>query len=242
MASRGPEFVVSDFDDAIDEKGYDFEWSRATLCPCETNTDTKQPDPTCSVCRGDGIIFFNPDDPLSNTKFVQIKGITTNMTKDPQVYFRSGQFIMGLSMVTVKPINHISWGDRLVSVDSVVPHYQIVDGTGDTLIKHGTKGDEFLKFPVNSVNLLRTTDTIFTEIEDFTVTEDGDILWNITPPNEPISVHYLYHPIWIVQSHIHTYRDTFVKFKNPSPKFTTMPIQAMIKLKFIGESDEESDE
>ena len=53
------DFKPTQFDLAIETKGYLLLWERSTQCPCTpVTTQTEQPDPNCSLCKGSGWIYF----------------------------------------------------------------------------------------------------------------------------------------------------------------------------------------
>ena len=143
----------------------------------------------------------------------------------------------------MKAEHPIAYRDRLVAIDSEMTHYQKIEADGSNRIQVGFR-ETNIRFSPLSVNLIRTLSTIYQKDVDYVVIENSSgnnyIEWKIqTPPTAGtlLAVHYQYHPVWIVQQHIHTYRDTEVKDKQPSATHTKMPIQAMIKLAFL--TDEE---
>ncbi len=238
---------------AVETKGYRVAWSRGALCPCApVNDQTKQTDPNCTTCRGSGFFYFAPAlatvDELKVGKLTTIqkrivddnaaviRAIMTGIGTDWQQYDPIGSRMQGTMNATVRHENQLGYHDRITNLDSIIVYqetFDIIDPTADLKPR----------YPVVTVNLLRSETTNFTSPTDFTVNDKGDIVW--VTGQEPkkgdrVVLHYLCHPTWLVVEWPHSVRLTPVKFKNPKPASPLgdpqpLPIQAILKYEFLPE-------
>lgn len=254
-AGQRVDFKPSKFDLAITTKGYRMWWSRASVCPCRHTEDTDQPDPNCTLCKGDGRFHFLPEVGLE-TNATDIYGnpieinetgdallisvLATGATKDPQIFERFGDWVFGMFRVTVQPENRIGYGDRLIAADSTMVWSQTVlaDGSATITLRRG-RSEYGLRFRAIAVTLLRSLTTVYRVDQDYRLTPDGEIQWLITPPvlDTRLSVHYQFAPTFEVLDHVHAFRDTLVAQKTLSEskaaQYRRLPIQAMAKLDFL---------
>lgn len=248
------DFKPDEFTLAIETKGYRVAWSRTGLCPCApVNDQTQQPDPNCSLCKGSGDFFFAPVNStidelkvgnltgvqkrLVNDNAAVIRAIMTGIGTDWTKYDPIGVRIEGTMNCTVRHENQLGHHDRITNLDSIIVHQEIFDA-----LDPNTTLTLEPKYPIVRVNLLRSTSTVFTAPDDFTISAAGDIVWNdvgsAPPVNERLTLHYLCHPTWLVIEWPHSVRLTPVQFKNPKPLTplgdpTPLPIQAIIKYAFL---------
>jgi len=251
------DFNTDDFAIVIETKGYRVAWSRACLCPCKpVNDQTQQPDPNCTLCKGVGWIYFAPSqatyDPLKvgeldevQSRIVQDNGavvaaIMTGIGQQNEPYGELGSRISGTMMATVRSQNKIGYYDRLIQLDSVVPFSQILDLSSDLEEPLETR------YPIVQVNLIRTATKTFSAPADFdlgTGADAGKIIWNTASANlpdveNPVAIHYLCHPTWLVIEHPHSIRMTPVTQKvkkppTPAGEYVDLPIQAQVQLEFL---------
>ena len=253
------DFRPERFDAAIVLHGYRLWWSRTAVCPCRTNEQTDQPDPTCALCRGTGRFRFLPDQDLvqggtdaagnptvlsTGGDAVQIHGLVASLSKQPQVYDRLGELLFGTAMLTTQAENRIAFRDRLEAVDAIMPWSQVLKTDGAADIRAGTGGrDEHgLRFRPVAVNLLRSVTTVYRPGEHYELRADGSIGWLQTAPQAGLvlTVHYEFHPIWEVVEHVHVARDQYVAFgrgpdvrADKARQHARMPLQAMMRLVFL---------
>lgn len=55
----------SNYDSALGRHGQWVRWLKGSICPC-ANVYSKQPDPQCSLCKGRGYLYRNPDNLIVN--------------------------------------------------------------------------------------------------------------------------------------------------------------------------------
>ena len=247
---RRVDFVPSAFDQLIGTKGTKHWWSRATICPCEGNTQTDQVDPICSLCNGKGWLSFLPDPELDTEldaygypielneakTAVSIRVLIQRIRKDPQDFETFGRWILGTGEATVQSANRIGWRDRLTSRDATLSYTQLIKCDGGTeIIVTGIRSTVGLHTPVAFVNMLRSEATIYKQDRDFVVTDDGTILWTeATPPDADtqLSLHAEFFPVWVVMDHPFGSRDTYVIDK-AGDKHKRLPPNATVKLDFL---------
>lgn len=265
----GIDFDAQDFLRLIEEKGVRLAWSRAADCPCAsmvTQADqsdyqgvvTKSviPSPNCSVCSGEGILYFRPssetqpDSDIGQLDEVQaaiasdnasvIRGSMAEMRRSDDAYQASGRFVSGHAMVTVRPENKLGYYDRLINLDSEITYREIVRAPAE--------GQPVpLKFKARGIHLLATlssqdgSSTVVQYPETSFEIADGLVTF-VTgqgpTPGERVTAHYLTHPSWIVMSHPHAVRSTVVSAKTPDPitpvgNPADMPLQAELMLEFL---------
>ncbi len=256
------DFDPADFDIVIETKGYRVAWSRATLCPCApVNDQTGQADPNCSLCRGSGWLYFSPTMATTDVlKVGKLDAIQTRIVNDNAAaiyaimssigtqynpYDPIGSRITGETTVTVRPANKIGYYDRITNLDSLIVYSQRLTAIDSTLPLK-------TRYPIARINLLRSFTTVFNGVAnptsttgDFSLSTNGDILWNNANPSanipkadEQLVIHYLCHPTWLVMEHPHSIRLTPTKFKQKKPTApagtpTELPIHAKIQLEFM---------
>lgn len=250
------DFRPTEFDLAITTKGYKMYWSRAGLCPCVNNEQTEQPDPTCTLCKGDAYYYFLPDEAIAAGAAVDSQGnivelntagdavviyaLMTSMTQDVQVFEKFGEWVMGMSKVTVQPGNKLGYRDRLIAVDSQMTWAQIIEYDGSATIPVvGERSKKGLRYPFVCVNHLRSLAKTYRIGSDFTLTTAGEIQWAVgaaPASGTRLSLHGSIHPVWIVMDHVNAYRDTQLQAGSSgisSQEFQALPVHAVAKLDFL---------
>ena len=239
---------------AVETKGYRIAWSRGALCPCApVNDQTQQPDPNCTICRGSGFFYFAPalatvdelkvgtltsiQKRIVNDEAAVIRSIMTGIGTQWQQYDPIGSRMEGTMNATVRHENQLGYHDRITNLDSIIVYQEILDALDPnaTLILKP-------RYPIVTVNLLRSETTVFTSPTDFTIDANGDIAW-VSVGQAPakgtrLVLHYLCHPTWLVVEWPHSVRLTPVKQKKPKPLTPLgdpipLPIQAIIKYEFL---------
>lgn len=252
-----PDFNREKFADLIETKGYRLAWSRAAVCPCmSVDGQTRAPDPNCPLCKETpGFIFFRPTDydvedveeageltPVqkhvvnrASAPSVIVRGIITSVARNEEVYSQVGDWVFGSFNVTVRPENKIGYYDRLVCLDSVMTYSQIVYPQGST-------GPVPLRFPAIKVNFCRDIDISYVQDTDFTLNDQGEMVF--APGRRPaaktrLTVHYDYHPHFLIIEHVNGFRDSMLRVKDvnkrqtPVGNFQTLPIRAVARLEHL---------
>jgi hypothetical protein len=257
-AGKRVDFKKDQFAFAIETKGYRIAWSRGQLCPCKSAAEqSTQPDPNCEICGGDGFLYFRPKDyalPMDAGKLdpiqahllglyraVIIRGIVTSVAKNVETYDTLGHWAWGSALCTVRHENRLNYYDRLVFIDSVTAHSEVVD-------VETPEAPFGAHYPLIDVNLLiDATGQRYIQGEDFQLTEEGKVEFfpaKVGPAGR-YGIHYHYHPVFLVMEHAHLVRESVLKFKTDPASLTTplgdhqpFPIQAMIKLDYLAATDQ----
>lgn len=235
---------------SIEGKGYRLAWTRTAQCPCKSVSEqTDQADPNCELCKGSGWLFFRPSGAVGNPKIIGpltalqqkivdnqaavIHGIMTALGNAKKPWEQVGPRLEGMASCTVRAENKLGYYDRITCLDAFIVYSQLLPATapGDPLVT---------RYPVVTVNLLRTKELVLTEGGDFDVVA-GDIVWRpgrAPAQDTPLVCHYLCHPTWRVIEHPHATRVTLTKFKEKAPTTpqgtpVDLPIQAMLKYEFL---------
>lgn len=249
------DFKPGEFDRLIGTKGYRMWWSRRGICPCANNDQTEQPDPLCKLCRGDGYYSFMPDaavkagareDGFGNEvtvspdgKAVLIYVVMTAMTQNVEIFEKFGEWVFGTARGTTQPQNKLGYRDRLVSADSEMVWMQVIDYAGGDIGVVGKRSKAGLRFPLVTIDELRSVAKAFKLGTDFSLTEQGEIHW--LPGKAPnagtrLSMHGTIRPPWVVIEHVNSYRDTLItgggtRLEGQRP--VKLPVHAMLKLEFL---------
>lgn len=244
------------FSNQIEWHGLRLGWVRMALCPCKAfNRQTDQIEPGCNLCNGLGWIPFKTPGyfldlaktgPLnevqahlvSKNQAMVIRGLTMGMTEQPNMFSMLGDWAMGSVMITVRPENKLGYYDRLIALDDLFVHRELLtQGTEDTLK---------LFYPAESLLTLLTTDEndVVTYWGDNDVElVNGNIRWLPGKQPEPetrISVSYLCHPVFTVIEFTHLIRSVPFRSKRPPAKRETpigdlmrLPIQVVARLEHL---------
>lgn len=223
------DFLATDFTDLITQKGYNVKIEFSVRCPC-IDPSTGRGVPNCSNCDGRGNYYYQS----TNTK-----GLITRMNKEVQMGDSIGALEPGYAYLTLPHTSFISVFDRVTNLDSTVIYSEVV-------LHNGTE-DSLTYVPVGSVLYAAIQASPTSPIvplnqgTDYTLDVDGNITYSeaLSPTltsGQGITFRYYCNPIWIVKDTNNYVRDTFVLFGNPTDTFTNMPIRALMKLEFMGES------
>ena len=256
LRTGGPELNDDSLVGALEANSARLAWSRASICPCAGfNTQTKQPDPTCSRCQGGGVFYFGPRNyvvpaeageltPLQLAILARdgaavIHGVISKASQTQNFYDVLGNWVRGSMIVTVRQENKLGYYDRLVNLDSEVVYSQIVTVTAPAT------ADIALRYLAVSVNNIQADDDSgaarYEQGDDFT-TVNGLIRW--APGRAPVagtrlSVHYVIHPTWLVDDHPYVIRETQRRRDGRLPRLTpsgnptALPLQAAVRLEFL---------
>lgn len=214
MALPRVDFIINNYNQLIEDKGYHLFHCRSMPCPC-ISISTGTPDPNCTQCEN-GTQYWGEE---------MIKGLITGTTNEKQ-YADSGGFMLGTMQLTVNSGVRLGYHDRIIHTESIIPYAELM--TRGTLDK--------LRYTPLEVD--RVIDSAWNEYaigEDFEL--DGkNIEWvdGCGPATGTrYSVAYTCNPVWLVLSFLHLVRDTVVKEGLPVETSKRLPIQALCKLEFL---------
>lgn len=199
-------------DQLIDgRQAYDLLWARALRCACRLNTQSDQPDPTCTVCGGSGVRYVHPDPEnwpeycaadgaVTASAGLPIRGLLDDPSLDPKFFDRPGVWQSGRARLTVKGSIRIGYFDRLTMVDAEVLFDQVLT-MGAATVTVGRDAKTQLRYPIIDVDACHDLVSRFRLRTDFTVDSSGQLVWvtgHGPATGAPYSIRYSYHPAWVV--------------------------------------------
>lgn len=239
------------FDAMVEWHGVRFAWSRMTVCPCRgLNNQTDQVNPECPQCNALGWrpvpttgyrqdpAKVGPMTPLQQllidrNRGMVIRGITTSMGEQPNMFSVLGNWALGSVLVTVRADNKLGYYDRLIYLDDLMPFSQ--------LLTQGTSPTLKLRYPAECLNSLVSETQEFGEQDVQLVC--GDVVWRAgrqPPDGTVLSCNYLCHPVFTVIEFPHLIRTIPVralKLKRPATSpaggHMFLPLQVVARLEHL---------
>lgn len=137
-------------------------WEKSYLCPCRVK-ETRQPDPTCKLCRGRGIAYLPPK-PLQIIIQSQEKGVFNGDL---------GLIDSGTAIGTPSDRDvRIAFRDRITLTNALVSQSFIFD-VSERRIENGF----YMIYDVNKIEFATTADGEIFEGSDFTVDYKNNLLF-----------------------------------------------------------------
>lgn len=230
-------FRTIEFIRAILQHGYYLVWRKAVICPCITG-QTRQVDMNCTQCDGSGFFYFDP---------IEIRGIMSRLERNAKTYEKFGSWIEGTSQLTVEPQYRLSFRDQIEMLDSIMTHAEIL--TKDdrramrSVLPANCDSARYRIFRMVHAVIIDPDTGEVAKLEDgyhFKIRDEGWIEWlaagQTIPANTTISVLYEYHPIFMVTSHLHAFRDGVIENKQSVAQVTALPVQATVKLDYLSDT------
>jgi hypothetical protein len=230
-------FREEEFIRALRQQGKFVLWRKALLCPCYS-PETQQAQLACVDCGGGGYLWIDP---------LHIQALMLMFDKRTSIYEKFGLWQEGNIQITTEPQHRLGYRDSIEMLDSVVPMNELL-----------TKGDrrgrrQTLPEDVDSARfrIVRTIAALYrceksrklVKLEPdqhFRITPEGWIRWtaigdNLVPKGATISLHYEWHPVFLVQSWMHVERSAITGRKAipTQPRVLSLPTQAAAKLMFL---------
>lgn len=248
------DFQPSDHENLVEMRGYRLAWTRASFCPCvPLNSQTEQANPTCTICRGSGYLYFSQKAKqpaskvgalndiqaalLAKTGAAVIRGIITGISRQQNTYSELGSYAEGQATCTVRPLNTLGRLDRLVQLDSLVVYTQkaVAPEAGKPLT---------LRYPVVQMNMLAVADgltaTRLVQGQHFDLVV-GQVVFRAgqaPPPGAHMAAHYTTMPTWLVTDQPHSVRVQNILAKvadplTPEGNLQYLPLQATLRLEWL---------
>lgn len=242
------------FDQQVRDIGYLMYWSSGELCPCRSNTQTDQADPSCPACDGSGFVYMLPDaprlsdydDPRTCTDFPDradakaTQAILTAQTQDVQIFEHFGEWIFGVANLTTFSWNEVGYRDRFEHQQSLMTYRQVLKVPDSLIFVKGRNVKEKLRYRV--IKLLRVAKIVGGSIVDITdkvvLNDDGTVDLTAAPviPGDFVTIGYRFHPIWIVTDYAMAVRDSRQHAKTVERflgKHEILPVHSFVKLDFL---------
>lgn len=232
-------FREEEFTRVLRQQGKHVLWRKALLCPC-MNTETTQALLNCPDCNGSGYVYVDP---------MPIQTIMLMFDRSTSIYERFGLWQEGSVQFTTEPQHRLSYRDSIEMLDSVMTINELLTkgerrGRKRTLPEHVDSA----RFRITKLTklLYRTTAGVLTALEQgvhVEVTMEGWLRWlpvgrRTVPDGSIISVHYDYHPVFIILSWMHATRDVISgrKTSAATPRVISLPVASMGKLLFLADT------
>lgn len=227
------DFRTQEFYRVIRQKGYFLTWRKAVLCTC-VHPETLQPSMNCSTCDGSGFFYIDP---------IPVQAIMTGLGKKDDPFQRPGHWLSGDSVATVEPQYRLGFRDSLEMKDSLMVFNEwILKGNRDGIRANLPDNHDAARYAIVRVVALFVNNggapLRLIEGTHYAVTENGLVRWT-TAGNEVVddgiyvSIHYEFHPVWIVMSYPHALRDTVSSLKRGTQTVEALPVQATVKLDYL---------
>jgi len=112
----GVYFYKSNFDNVIQQNGYDIYYEKAISCPCRSDESGKAQLSDCRNCGGTGWTFLNK---------VQTKAVLHSMNLDT-IYKDWTEEKLGTVSITVREVDKLSYMDRIEVIEGEVEYSQLL--------------------------------------------------------------------------------------------------------------------
>lgn len=237
-------FREEEFTKLIRQHGKFVIWRKALLCPCQS-PETNQPALACPRCNGGGYLYIDPH---------QIQALMSMFDKRTSIYEKFGLWQEGQVQISVEAPYRLGYRDSLEMIHSVIPMNELLKKGDRRGMRHKLpKGVDTARFRIVNVSSILAACgpggigkllTLEPEIH-FTITDEGWIRWTargeaLVPDQTLLSIHYDFHPIYVVQSWMHVTRDDLSAFKTGVGvvhRAISLPVQAMGKMLWLVDSN-----
>jgi hypothetical protein len=238
VAKARSDFRVEEFTRLIRQKGYFCRWKKAMLCTCKS-PQTDQARLGCTICDGSGFFYIDP---------IDVQAIITGIGKEHDIYKQPGEWISGDANITVEAQYRLGFRDSMEMCDSVMSFNEWIIKGERRGKRHALPANmDSARYKIVSVAALFYTDPTndmpirLEEGIHYEVTPEGWISWLFQGQKIPdatvLSIHYEFHPIWIITTHPNAVRDTVVLFKRVKQTVEALPLKCKAALDFIVNSN-----
>lgn len=229
------DFREQEFIRAIRQKGYYVRWRKAMICVCiNPETEQSRVRGACDICDGSGYFFIDPH---------EIQAIMTGLTKSSDIYRKPGRWLQGQSQVTVEPQYRIGYRDSIEMLDAVSTFNEwLIKGNRRGIRSKLPAGVDAARYRIVRVTAIFYANSDLTPVRleeslHFKINSSGWIEWlpegNKLPDGTVFSIHYEFHPVYVVTSHPHALRDTVSAQKRKRQTVLNLPVQASVLLDYL---------
>jgi hypothetical protein len=224
LSNFRPEFFKSEFDQAIQAKGYDVEIMRALRCPCHGKESAL---PDCQNCFGTGYFYVNA---------IHTKALITGINFTDK-YKSWSQELLGTMAVTVRDIDkaNLSYYDR-ISFRNEISYFSEnlpirYDDMGQPFVFTTYKPVQVLAmylFEASNKPLIKTDKGHVSDVNSYCIILDMEI--DALPENGFVSVYYKHNPEYHVIDLPHEIRASWVTDKKSGQlNKIELPVQAIVR-------------
>jgi hypothetical protein len=231
------DFRPEEFDRVILQHGKRLVWRKAMLCPC-INLDSDQASLDCTDCDGSGYFYVDP---------LEIQAHMASFDTKTRLYEKFGLWVSGEVSVTVQQAYRLAWRDSLEMIDDLMNFNELIK-KGDRRGRRSAlpAGTDAARYRIAQLSkaLVKTSDGIVPLEIGYHVTlnDQGHLVWTpqgdaLVSDDQLVSIHYDFHPVWIVISHPHAQRSDINGFKRVPDEAVGLPLQAAAQLDFLAETE-----
>lgn len=226
-----------EFTRALRQHGKHVFWRKALLCPC-LNSESEQASLSCVHCNGSGYVYVDP---------LCIQVHMAQFDKKTNIYEKFGLFQSGTVTITAEAQHRPGYRDSYEMRDDVISFNEILTKNNRrgrrSQLPTGVDSARFRIVDVAAVliNCAKTGKLLQLEPNThYQVTPEGWLRWtdrgNATvAEGSTFSIHYDYHPIFLIDSWMHVTRND-TSGRNVEPglrRVVAHPVQALAKLDFL---------
>jgi len=229
------DFREQEFTRVLNQHGKYVIWRKAVLCPC-LNENTGQASLDCMDCDGSSYLYIDP---------VDIRAHMAQFDKSTKIYEKFGLWQQGGVSITVEPKYRLGYRDSIEMKDALMSFNELLKKNNRRGIRSKLPGGvDSARYRITNLTkaLYRdVTSGLIVPLENGThyrITKDGWIEWTASgnaqvPQGTFISVHYDFHPVFLIESWPHATRDDVSRRKTAMDRVVSLPLQAMGKLDFL---------
>lgn len=232
------DFKPEEFQRVLLQHGKRVIWRKAMHCPC-INVVTGQVTLGCRNCDGSSYIYVDP---------LPVQSLMFSFDQKTRLFEKFGLWVSGEAMVTVEQTYRIGFRDSFEMVDDVMSFNELIK-KGD---RHGRRqvlssGVDTARYRIQNLTkaLVADANLNVTALEvgyHLEINDDGQIVWRApglktVEDGQFVSIHYDFHPVFIIISHPHVIRSDVRGTKVPVDTVTPLPLQAGGQLDFLANDD-----
>lgn len=232
------DFRNEEFTRTILQHGKRVVWRKAMLCPC-VNETTGQVQVDCNHCDNSGFIYVDP---------IDVQVLMLRFEKSTRMYEKFGLWLSGEVQVTVEQNYRLGYRDSLEMVDELMNFNEIIK-KGErrgrrSILSSGIDTARYRIINLTKALIIDKNDKV-TPLEigyHLEVNVHGQIQWRapgkkLVVDGQIISLHYDFHPVYIVVSHPHVLRSDRRGTKVPTEMVVPLPLQVGAQLDFLANND-----
>lgn len=153
-------FDTTAFNTFIDFHGVECTWNKAVPCPCR-DAATDAPSPTCELCAGDGVYYYDPTT-------ITVNLLSLNFDKKYQLLGALDEVLINATFTNDV---WVSDGDRITPTDEIIVDSELFT-RGDETFDGTTKERLIYRYPVELLTVLDANGVSYTVGTDVTLVND----------------------------------------------------------------------
>ncbi len=228
------DFRPEEFTRVIQQHGKRICWRKALICPC-LNVTTGQVALDCSNCDGSGFIYVDP---------LNIRASMLMFDKSTRHFEKFGIWVNGEVSVTVEHDYRLGYRDSLEMIDDLMNFNELIKKGN----RRGRRSALAANIDTARYRIQHLTKAVVCDADKnivpleigyhLDVNDNGQIEWtargnSLVSTDQFVSIHYDFHPVFIVISHPHVMRSDVRGTKVPQETVTPLPLQAGAQLDFL---------